>query len=287
MRTLSSGHMFNAANKCGWDDEQKMTVYCSHIATIIPGGDFDKLFESTKNWLLDSGIEIQLVLLSLAHVIDQIESAPDYRGERFEDYLKSLMEVSGAKTTTDEAKKPEATKGRKGRKGKRAATKAKVQMEQEVQTGPSATVAVRSEAKEKPPQKFPTGTVSTPKPETALVSAPPPPPAPVVSADPPKVMLVGHLDQSFADVTKQLLAMETPLKDQRLGVMMAQQKFALPNGAELVLELFNSRPKPGVDVFIRKDGKSLAQLDQPVRKYSERYAITYQGTIYKVLPPGG
>ena len=304
MRTLSSGHMFHAANKCGWDEEQKMTVYCSHIATIIHGGDFDKLFEATKNWSLDSGIETQLVLLSLAHIIDQIEAAPDYKGERFEDYLKSLLEASGAKTTTDEAKKPEAAKTGKGRKGKGTATAAKQQVPKKAPKGTSAPPATRSKPDErpypfddgpevipspkpKPEQKFPAGTVAAPEPDPAPVSTPPPPPAPPVAAGPPKVMLVGYLEQPFADVSKQLLALETPLKEQRLGALMAQQKFVLPEGRELLLELVNARPKPGVYVSIAKDQKCLPGATVVVRDQTERFEITYQGTTYKVLPPGG
>ena len=67
---------------------------------------------------------------------------------------------------------------------------------------------------------------------------------------------------------------------------MAKQTIPLPGGMEFTLELINARPSPGVYVTICKDGKSLSQ-SQVVREYAERYEITYNGTTYKVLPPGG
>lgn len=102
-------------------------------------------------------------------------------------------------------------------------------------------------------------------------------------------MLCGYLEPLFCNITKELLELEAPLKDQRLGALMAKQTIPLPGGLELNLDLVNSRPKPGVDVYIRKvaDGRSVAQSPLPVREYTERYEITYNGTTYKVLPPGG
>lgn len=284
LRTLSSAHMFHAANKCGWDDEQKMTVYCSHIATIIPAGDFDKLFETTKNWSLDSGLATELVLHALAHIIDEIEAAPDYKGDRFEEYIKSLMEASGAKTNTDEKKEPEKPKTGKGRGRPRKTAEAPAETTKASPKGALAPAPARSPTKEKSEPKFPAGTVTTPAP-TPFAAAP----VPVASTEPPKVMLCGYLEQPFCNITKELLALEAPLKDQRLGTLMAKQVIQLPGGLELNLDLVNSRPKPGVDVYIRNvaTGTSVAQLQLPVREYTERYEITYQGTTYKVLPPGG
>lgn len=280
MRLLSVTLFSAASHKCKWDEVQQLTVLCSHIVNIVPDGDFDRMFEATQLWSTDSGLPMKLVLITLCLLIDEIEAAPDYRHDRFADYVKSLEEASGAETTTDEKTKSEKPKTGKRRGRPRKAAEAQPQVPKKAPKGAATAAPARSNTEEKPNQKFPAGTVS------ATVSIPVPDPVPV-AANPPKVMLCGYLEKPFADITKQLLAMETPLKDQRLGTLMAKQTIPLPDGMELVLELINGRPKPGVDVFIRKDGKSLTQLNQAVRKYTERYEITYNGTTYKVLPPGG
>lgn len=293
MRELAFSTMFHAANACKWDDEQKMCVYCSHIATIIPGGDFDKIFTASKAWSLDSGIPIELVLHGLAHIVDQSEAASDYRGECFKDYAKSLVEAWRANKTDDEKKEPAAPKVKPGRKAKGATTTAKPNAPKKASKGASAKATGRSkaaagdEADSGPVQKFPAGTVATPAVNPPEIRQVPTEQRdidhqPQVTATPPKIFLVGYLEKAFYEVSKQLLSVDAPVEGQRLGALIARQKFDLPDNMELVLELLNGRPKPGVDVFLRKDRKTVAQLPQAIRKHTRRYAIVYNDTEYVV-----
>lgn len=278
MRSSSATILSKAAHTCKWDNEQQLTVLCSHIVTLVPDGDFDRMFDATQLWITDSGLPYKLVIISLTLLIDEQEAAPDFKGDRFDVYVKSLLEASGATTTADKEAKSEKAKTGKGRGRKKAAPKPEPEVEKKAPKG-TAEAPARSKPKE---QKFPAGTVSAPIPACST-----PAPVPVVSDSPPKVMLCGYLEQPFCDITKELLALEAPVKDQRLGALMAKQTIPLPGGLEMHLELINGRPSPGVDVYISKDGKSVSQLVLPIREYTERYELSYNGTNYKVLPPGG
>lgn len=282
MRPSAASILVPASHKCKWENEQQLSVLCSHIVSLVPDGDYDRTFEATQLWVTDSGLPFRLVIVSLCMMIDEQEAAPDFKGERFADYVKSLMEASGVDSIPDEEAKSEKPKTGKRRGRPRKVAEAPAEASKKAPKGTPALAPTRNLAKEKPEPKFPAGTVTTPAPMPPAAAT-----VPVVATQPPKVMLCGYLEQPFCDITKQMLELDAPLKEQRLGALMARQTIPLPKGMEIVLELINGRPKPGVYVSVFKDGKPVSGATVVVREYTERYEITYNGTTYKVLPPGG
>ena len=287
MRTTSAASlMLTATFKCKWDDRAQLTVLCVYLENVTEFVDFEQLITATEAWMADSGLPRHLITTVLCLTIDELEAAPDFKGEGFESYIHGLMEAQGVSTPADEKKKPKVAPTGKKRGRPRKNPEVAPQTTQKGPKGVAAPAPVRSAT-----QKFPAGTVST-KPAPVVAELPSRPSSTVtletgISPNPAKVMLVGYLDQPFADITREMLALPTTSPEQRLGALMAQQRYDLPNtdGLELVLELVNSRPKPAVEVYIRRGGKTL--VNKIERDYMERYEIAYQNTLYKILPPGG
>lgn len=266
MKIWSTGLLSEASRKCQWDEDQQLTVVCSHLVNIIPNSNFDRVFDATKVWITDSGLPVKIVISTLCFTIDETESSSDYEGDKFADYLNTLVEASGASTPAKEKTKPEQTKGRKGRGRKKVDS---------------------SPASEAETQKFPAGTEKgtedVAKPAIAAVPYIDKPPE--VPAATRVVVNVGHLSRKWSDTAKELLARDKPVDGHKLGGLLCEEVFDIGDGMTLHLDIVNGRPKPGVDMYITKGNQCLLSSDRPILQYTNEFNLTYKVTTYRVLLP--